>query len=1002
LQPERADHLAVTADVEIELLGGFRAVRGGEPVENSAWRLRKGRELVKILALAEGHRLHREQILDALWPDLDPVAGANNLHQVVHVARRALGPDAVELRDELLTLHASVDVDELEDAARQARRAGTAGAYRAALTLYRGELLPENRYDDWALLRREEIDQLRAELEQAVETSAPERFSSLPAQASSFIGRGHEIGELLGLLRRTRLLTLAGAGGAGKTRLALELARSSEELFTHGSAFVELGSVSRNREVAPTVAGQLDVGTLPGRSSLEGLADFLAPRSFLLVLDNCEQVLGAVAELVDELLRGAPDLTILATSREPLRIAGEVVFRVPSMAIPDPDAGLSAEELLRYEAVELLNDRASAAMPGFALDEENAPDIARICFRLDGLPLALELAAARIGSLGTSTLADRLDDSFRLLRAGSRVGPTRQQTLAATLQWSHDLLEDDEQLLLRRLGIFSGGFDLEAAEAVCSIEGIGVDAVADVLARLVEKSLVNAEAIGGQGRYHLLETVRLYSLERQREASEDTVLGQRHARWALDLAERKGGLPILDREEANLRSAHRVLLADDPQAALRYCLALAPFWLRRIDLREAHERLSESLMEAPQRTGLRADALLALSAIDLRAGDLASSAARARESHEIATELGDLRAMWSALQRLGELEVGHDAGAKALLMFEDARRLAERAGLDSAQAVSVYSQGVAHWLLGDLAMAESLLIESAASFRRLAGSHERVLSPLNISETASGELPGQPGLRVFFEETLKPFIEISCETAVSYVLANQATIARVRAEHGRARALLDEAAGRFAHRSDEKGEADVLVRRAFLEIAEGSIDAARRCLAGALQQRRAVRDRRGVGMVLLALGFVETGAGEYDRAEQLLGDAREMFGRAGDRWGLVSALWRTADLAIARRRLEEAEAVLQEARAVAEETERQGWIAVTVGTLAEVAQLRGDGEGARELFEQARDLFRAGSLDAGADAMEDRLQRIGKPVQSPRKVAARRTPPTATRKRRQQ
>src|SRR6185312_8529354 len=232
--------------------------------------------------------------------------------------------------------------------------------------------------------------------------------------------------------------------------------------YPHGCAFVELAAVGDGRLVASAAATTLDVGALPGRSSLDGIVDFLESRSMLLVLDNCEHVLVAAAELADEVLRAAPNVTILTTSREPLRLAGEVVFRVPSMTLPDPEHPLAPDELARYEAVQLLRDRATAAMPEFTIDAENAADIARICFRLDGLPLALELAAARIGALGTATLAERLDDSFRLLQAGNRVGPTRQQTLAATLEWSHDLLDDDEKLLLRRLAVFAGGFDLAA------------------------------------------------------------------------------------------------------------------------------------------------------------------------------------------------------------------------------------------------------------------------------------------------------------------------------------------------------------------------------------------------------------------------------------------------------------------------------------------------------------------------------------------------------------
>ena len=328
----------------------------------------------------------------------------------------------------------------------------------SAVSLYTGELLPENRYDDWAHERREELAALHAELASAIDEAGEQRASALPFQASSFVGRGHELRELLVLLKRARLLTLAGAGGAGKTRLALELAREVQDGYEHGSMFVELASLGHNREVAPTVAAALDVGALPGRSSIEGMADFLAPRELLLILDNCEHVLPATAALVDGLMRAAPKLTIVTTSREPVRVGGEVVFRVPSMAIPDPEQPLTPEQLLGYEAVQLLLDRATATMPDFSIDAENATDIARICFRLDGLPLALELAAARLGALGTATLAERLDDSFRLLRTGSRVGPTRQQTLAATLEWSYELLEASEQVLLSRLGIFAGGW----------------------------------------------------------------------------------------------------------------------------------------------------------------------------------------------------------------------------------------------------------------------------------------------------------------------------------------------------------------------------------------------------------------------------------------------------------------------------------------------------------------------------------------------------------------
>ena len=317
---------------------------------------------------------------------------------------------------------------------------------------------------------------------------------------------------------------------------------------------------------------------------------------------------------------------------------------------------------------------------------------------------------------------------------------------------------------------------------VCAGGPLKVDDIADVLARLVEKSLVRAEHSGREARYRLLETVRLFALERLQAAGESAAVAAEHARWALGVVERDRESPGLDREAPDLRAAHDALLASDPQTALRYCVALSPFWMRRIDLAEARERLAASLAAAPERSALRAAGLLAASAVDYRAGDLSCGASHAQESYEIALELDDKHMQWQALQRLGEISVGYDDTPPALARLGEARELAKRAGLAAPEAISVYSLGVANWLRGDLGAAEALLAESVASFRVLAGSPARILSPLNIAEMRSADPLGQPGLRIVFEETLQPFVEISCETAVSYLLANQATIARVRGE----------------------------------------------------------------------------------------------------------------------------------------------------------------------------------------------------------------------------
>jgi predicted ATPase len=958
--------------VTVTLLGGFAASVDGVDVPDSAWRLKKARELVKLLALASGNRLHREVAMDTLWPQLAPSAAANNLNQAVHVARRALGTEAIRLRDEVLSLAAEVDVEVLERAAATARRLRTAAAYGTALSLYRGELLPENRYDDWTEERREELAALAAELtDEAAAVGGSSRFV-LPAEASSFVGRERELTELEALLERTRLLTLCGTGGVGKTRLALELARAAEPSYESGAVLVELAAVADPEVIIDAVAAALDVRPLPSQELLDALTDFLAPRTLLLLLDNCEHVLAASATLVDALLRAAPNLAILATSREPLRNAGEVVFRVPSLAIPDPDRELEPQRLAAYESVSLFTERAAAAAPGFTLDAENADDVARICLRLDGLPLALELAAARLGALSPAAISERLDDRFRLLRSGSRAAPTRQQTLTATLEWSHDLLASDERMLLRRLAVFSGGFELEAVEEVCASADLAAAEIADVLGRLVEKSLVTFEHGERGHRYRLLETVRLYARSRLQEAGELPALAERHAQWALALARRGTDPSRLERERANLRAAFDTLLAHEPTDALRLCVALASFWLARIELEDAKRRFAEALDAAPEHTLLRAETLLAASTMDFRSGTLARGTTLVEESYEIAVELADARAQWRALQFLGEFGIASDEAGVAVPWFERALALARAEGFAAAEALGVHALGVTAWMAADFARADELFSESVERFRAAADASDTIWSPLSVAEIwVRG-----PGLDLVFEDTLQPFHEVSCAVAAAYALVNLAGIAHARHEFARAHALLDESALEFAANHDEDGLATVHVRRAYVLLGEGETERAREQLEAALELRGRLHDRRGRGLVLSGLGLVETAAGDYDAADRFVSEALDLFRRAGDRWGLASTLWRGADLALARSDVDGAESALGEAYSVLGETGRERWIANTVVGLAEVALRRGDGERAQTLLEDARARYAVRDDVRGLARVDERLAQL--------------------------
>ena len=368
--------------------------------------------------------------------------------------------------------------------------------------------------------------------------------NNLPALLSSFIGRQTQIAEVQRHVAQSRLLTLTGPGGCGKSRLAIQVATHLQADFPDGVWLVELAPLSDPAFVPQTVAFALGAREDPARPIQAVLADVLRPKAALLVLDNCEHLLDACAELSDGLLCACPRLHILASSREALGITGEVAYRVPSLATADPSRLPPLADLARVEAVRLFVERAAAVRPGFELTEQNAPAVAQIVRRLDGIPLAIELAAARMKALSALQIAQRLDDRFRLLTGGSRTALPRQQTLRATIDWSYDLLSEPEQRLFCRLAVFRGGWTLEAAEAVCAgpdlsgFQNLTSRDVLDLLIELVNKSLVNVEEQDGEARYSRLETIRQYGCQKLEDSGELDAMRRRHLDYFLDFAAR--------------------------------------------------------------------------------------------------------------------------------------------------------------------------------------------------------------------------------------------------------------------------------------------------------------------------------------------------------------------------------------------------------------------------------------------------------------------------------
>jgi predicted ATPase/DNA-binding CsgD family transcriptional regulator len=487
--------------------------------------------------------------------------------------------------------------------------------------------------------------------------------NSFPVQLSSFVGRGRELAEVERLLAEHRLLTLTGAGGCGKTRLALQAASETLERFPDGAWWVDLAPLDEHHLVGAAIAEALGVRPLPGMTELEACAGYLASRKALLVLDNCEHLLEACADAIESLLKAAPEAVVLATSRAPLGVDGESNWRVPSLSLPTSEGRGSNGDVAGSDAVDLFVERARTARPGFQPTEANAGAVESICTELDGLPLAIELAAARVGMLSVQEIAAGLTDRFRLLTRGPRTATERQQTLHGSMDWSHDLLSAAEQVLLRRLSVFAGEFSLDAVERVCAGDGVERGRVLDLLAALVDQSLVIAEE-GDRGvRYRLLETVRQYGLERLAEAEEEAPRS-RHCDFFLELAEQAGPhletggqrewLEVLDPEAANLAAAIDHALDSEPTLALRFCTVLYRWWHARGRYTEAELAHGQALDVCGDREpGLRARARWSRAWLATSRGEHEAAEAHAMEALALAEEVGDTGTAARARCQLG-------------------------------------------------------------------------------------------------------------------------------------------------------------------------------------------------------------------------------------------------------------------------------------------------------------------------------------------------------------
>ena len=572
------------------------------------------------------------------------------------------------------------------------------------------------------------------------------RRTNLPAALNSFIGREREIGEVKALLAASRLVTLVSTGGTGKTRLSLQIASELSDQFPDGVWLVELAPVPDSARVAQVVAFVLDVKEESGRLAVDTLAAAVRARKMLLVLDNCEHVLQGCAEVAKRVLQAAPDVKILASSRERLTIPGETMYQVTALALPDAAETLDSDALSRIDSVRLFLNRASAVLPSFRLTEQTAPFVVDICRRLDGIPLAIELAAARVHALPLEEISRRLGECLAVLTGGDVTALPRQQTLRASIDWSYDLLAESERTIFRRLAVFAGGWTLAAAHAVANPDR-PEESTVEALARLVEKSLVERDA--GGTRFRLLETVRQYAAEKLAQANEAGAARARHLDHVLALAEsarphlygpsQASWLAQLDAERENILAAH-AWCAEAPnggELGMRLAIAIKNYWFMRGPASLGYRTTVEALSRpgARQPDELRCRALFVAGQFAYFTGKYGEGRKFLEESVGIARAIGEEARVADALQPLGLACLAEGDFVSARKHLEDALALIRRLGDKRNIAGALNALAQLNRAEGNPEAAEPLYEDALALFREV-GDHESVtVALLNLAMT---------------------------------------------------------------------------------------------------------------------------------------------------------------------------------------------------------------------------------------------------------------------------
>jgi predicted ATPase/DNA-binding SARP family transcriptional activator len=796
---------------------------------------------------------------------------------------------------------------------------------------------------------------------------------NLPLQLSSFIGREKEQAEIINLITKHRLVTLTGVGGIGKTRLSIQVASTLLNNFPNGILLVELAPLSDPVLVPQVIVNTLGLIEQPDRSPLDILRDFLKSKRALLILDNCEHLIEACAQLAETLLRACPNLKILATSREALNIAGETIWVAPPLSLPEAQQPMWSDTLMQYDAIRLFVERAAATLPTFALTTQNsAVAIAQVCHKLDGLPLAIELAAVHVRALTVEQIAAHLERRFHLLTSGSRTAPPRHQTLKAMIDWSYNLLPAKHQLFFQRLSVFAGGWTLEAAETICSDDSIDASDVAVLLSYLVNDSLVVAQTQGELPRYHMLETIRQYAHEKLWAAGEGEIMRQRHLAYFVDLAQRAGPnlralgtvmwLDRLDAEYDNIRAALDWAQESDVEAQLRLASALLWFWHIRGHKNEGIDWLERGLsIDAaergdqpltPSRVMTRGKALNASGILLSMYSKFEKAREQLEESLTLFQELGPEGKQGMAYALLGLSEMP-DAGNRVRSLREQSlalfRELGDNFGTaESLQTLAFYAQDDDN----DYEQAR-IFAEENLALRRQIGDQDGIAMALTILGNLAFRQEDYQRAITLFEESFAIWREIGNKWSIGWWLANLGDVFFWQGDYERAIKNYEETLAFAQQVGDQFSIARNYYRMGFIAWCQGHYGRATEMITDSLAVFRDVGHQRMVARSLHPLGDIALAQGDEERAAQCyemeLALGREI--RLNESiifalHGLGKVAWAQDDYDVAAKRFKEGLRMSREA-------DLKYATFHSLYGLGRVAQSRGDYAAARALYSEA-------------------------------------------------